>query len=444
MPVPFSSIGFHCPGLLPPSNQTARVLDNTQQIHRFYHRYCQAKPSSPPLAISPPRRTPSLTYEEGLAFSRAVQRVVNNTHIHYAWCVLGLGLMLAALLPPLCAAAASLWRQQGPGRSLLVAGWLVAYGCSVTSYSLITRPGAYPLLLAVLAALLLTPAVPPSTLARLLLPALVSHLPTSPFVALIALVVLVALVVLLLLPLCCCHRSLTASAALLLALSAALHFLQPQEEPATLPAQICFVLTLALRHATPPLALASLSLLAVVLNGMTTAPVALALLLSCLALRRLPKDSPLPPLLALALALHFAYCTTPSFSFSSIRWAPAFVLTHSTHFLLQGVAVVYSILYPFVAIATVWKKDGLMLGQMLAVVLAAMSVLYNTSSPVVWSVYTPFLLFVCMIWVVLIICSGVCLHGYSLLWIYRVFLVSTLIHGTISRNRIRSSGRKGM
>lgn len=442
MPVPFSSIGFHCPGLLPPSNQTARVLDNTQQIHRFYHRYCQAKPSSPSLAISPPRCTASLTYEEGLAFSRAVQRVVNNTHIHYAWCLLGLGLMLAALRSPLCAAATSLWRQQGPVKSLLVAGWLVAYGCSFTSYSLITRPGAYPLLLALLAALLLTPAVPPSTLAQLLLPALVSHLPTSPLVVLMALIVLIVLIALL--PLGCGHRPLTASAALLLALSAALHFLQPQEEPAVLPAQLCFLLTLGLRHATPPLALASLSLLAVVLNGTTTAPVALALLLSCLALRRLPKDSPIPSLLALALALHFAYCTTPSFSFSSIRWAPAFVLTHSTHFLLQGVAVVVSILYPFVAITTVWKKDVLLLGQMIVVVLAAMSVLYNTSSPVVWSAYTPFLLFVCMIWVVLMICSDVCLHGYSLLWIYRVFLVSTLIHGTISRNRIRSFGRKGM
>ena len=146
-------------------------------------------------------------------------------------------------------------------------------------------------------------------------------------------------------------------------------------------------------------------------------------------------------MLALALAQHFTYQTMPSFSFSSIRWAPAFVLTHRTLFLLQGVAVVYSILYPFVAVATVWEKDELLLGQMVAVVLATMSVLYNTSSPVGWSVFTPFLLFMCAIWVVLVVCLGVCLHGHSLLWIYRVFLVSTLIHEPISRNRIRSCGR---
>ena len=228
---------------------------------------------------------------------------------------------------------------------------------------------------------------------------------------------------------------------MLLSLSAALHFLQPQEEPSTLPALLCFGLTVALRHASPPLALAALALFAVVLNGVGSSPVTLALLFSCLALRRLPKDSPLSPLLALALAQHFTYQTMPSFSFSSIRWAPAFVLTHRTLFLLQGVAVVCSILYPFVAVATVWEKDELLLGQMVAVVLATMSVLYNTSSPVVWSVFTPFLLFMCAIWVVLVVCLGVCLHGHSLLWIYRVFLVSTLIHEPISRNRIRSCGR---
>ena len=389
-------------------------------------------------------------YEAGRAFSTAVQRVVDNTHIHYAWCLLGLGLQLAALLLPLRAKAVALWRRQGPVRSLLAAGWLAAFGCGFTSYRLITRPGSFFLLLAGCAALL-TPALSLATRTKLLLPALLA---SSPHLTSLA---LPAVLVLLVLPLCfsclssphpLSHLSsphpfshLSSLAAVLLSLSAALHFLQPQEEPSTLPALLCFGLTVALRHASPPLALAALALFAVVLNGVGSSPVTLALLFSCLALRRLPKDSPLSPLLALALAQHFTYQTMPSFSFSSIRWAPAFVLTHRTLFLLQGVAVVYSILYPFVAVATVWEKDELLLGQMVAVVLATMSVLYNTSSPVVWSVFTPFLLFMCAIWVVLVVCLGVCLHGHSLLWIYRVFLVSTLIHEPISRNRIRSCGR---
>ena len=477
-PVPFASIGFHYPELLPAARAAARLLDNTQQIQRFYQRYRQAKPAAPALSPSSlPSTSSSLpstsshlpstssalpsppsdplssqldAYEAGRAFSTAVQRVVDNTHIRYAWCLLGLGLQLAALLLPLRAKAVALWRRQGPVRSLLAAGWLAAFGCGFTSYRLITRPGSFFLLLAGCAALL-TPPLSLATRTKLLLPALLA---SSPHLTSLA---LPAVLVLLVLPLCfSCLSSphpfshlssphplshLSSLAAVLLSLSAALHFLQPQEEPSTLPALLCFGLTVALRHASPPLALAALALFAVVLNGVGSSPVTLALLFSCLALRRLPKDSPLSPLLALALAQHFTYQTMPSFSFSSIRWAPAFVLTHRTLFLLQGVAVVYSILYPFVAVATVWEKDELLLGQMVAVVLATMSVLYNTSSPVVWSVFTPFLLFMCAIWVVLVVCLGVCLHGHSLLWIYRVFLVSTLIHEPISRNRIRSCGR---
>ena len=481
--MPFASIGFHRPELLPAARAAARLLDNTQQIQRFYQRYRQAKPAAPALspsalpstsshhpstsshlpstsshlpstsshlpstssALPSPPSDPLSSqldaYEAGRAFSTAVQRVVDNTHIRYAWCLLGLGLQLAALLLPLRAKAVALWRRQGPVRSLLAAGWLAAFGCGFTSYRLITRPGSFFLLLAGCAALL-TPALSLATRTKLLLPALLA---SSPHLTSLA---LPAVVVLLVLPLCfSCLSSphpfshLSSLAAVLLSLSAALHFLQPQEEPATLPALLCFGLTVALRHASPPLALAALALFAVVLNGVGSSPVTLALLFSCLALRRLPKDSPLSPLLALALAQHFTYQTMPSFSFSSIRWAPAFVLTHRTLFLLQGVAVVCSILYPFVAVATVWEKDELLLGQMVAVVLATMSVLYNTSSPVVWSVFTPFLLFMCAIWVVLVVCLGVCLHGHSLLWIYRVFLVSTLIHEPISRNRIRSCGR---
>lgn len=460
--MPFASIGFHYPELLPAARAAARLLDNTQQIQRFYQRYRQAKPAAPALspsslpstsshlpstssALPSPPSDPLSSqldaYEAGRAFSTAVQRVVDNTHIRYAWCLLGLGLQLAALLLPLRAKAVALWRRQGPVRSLLAAGWLAAFGCGFTSYRLITRPGSFFLLLAGCAALL-TPALSLATRTKLLLPALLA---SSPHLTSLA---LPAVLVLLVLPLCFSHLSsphpfshLSSLAAVLLSLSAALHFLQPQEEPSTLPALLCFGLTVALRHASPPLALAALALFAVVLNGVGSSPVTLALLFSCLALRRLPKDSPLSPLLALALAQHFTYQTMPSFSFSSIRWAPAFVLTHRTLFLLQGVAVVYSILYPFVAVATVWEKDELLLGQMVAVVLATMSVLYNTSSPVVWSVFTPFLLFMCAIWVVLVVCLGVCLHGHSLLWIYRVFLVSTLIHEPISRNRIRSCGR---
>ena len=96
----------------------------------------------------------------------------------------------------------------------------------------------------------------------------------------------------------------------------------------------------------------------------------------------------------LSLTLHFTYLVTPSFSFSSLRWASAFILTHSTHILPQAYSMVLSVFYAYYllpqVISPLWTQEVLRL-QVLVVIV---STLYNTASPIIWSVFTPFLLFV--------------------------------------------------
>lgn len=96
----------------------------------------------------------------------------------------------------------------------------------------------------------------------------------------------------------------------------------------------------------------------------------------------------------LSLTLHFTYLVTPSFSFSSLRWASAFILTHSTHVLLQCYSMVLSVFFAYYLLPQVlplqWTREVLRL-QVLVVIV---STLYNTASPVIWSVFTPLLLFV--------------------------------------------------
>ena len=96
----------------------------------------------------------------------------------------------------------------------------------------------------------------------------------------------------------------------------------------------------------------------------------------------------------LSLALHFTYLVTPSFSFSSLRWASAFILTHSTRVIPQCYSMVLSVFFAYYLLPQVlplpWAREVLRL-QVLVVIV---STLYNTASPVIWSVFTPLLLFV--------------------------------------------------
>ena len=119
------------------------------------------------------------------------------------------------------------------------------------------------------------------------------------------------------------------------------------------------------------------------------------------AINHSPHDAINPPSSSLretigilSLTLHFTYLVTPSFSFSSLRWASAFILTHSTHILPQVYSMVLSVFYAYYllpqVISPLWTQEVLRL-QVLVVIV---STLYNTASPVIWSVFTPFLLFV--------------------------------------------------
>ena len=118
------------------------------------------------------------------------------------------------------------------------------------------------------------------------------------------------------------------------------------------------------------------------------------------AINHSPHDAINPPsslretIGILSLTLHFTYLVTPSFSFSSLRWASAFILTHSTHILPQAYSMVLSVFYAYFllpqVISPLWTQEVLRL-QVLVVIV---STLYNTASPIIWSVFTPFLLFV--------------------------------------------------
>lgn len=108
-----------------------------------------------------------------------------------------------------------------------------------------------------------------------------------------------------------------------------------------------------------------------------------------------PLHTTLPTTIGvLSLTLHFTYLVTPSFSFSSLRWASAFILTHSTHILPQCYSMVLSVFYAYYLLPQVislpWAEEVLRLQGLVVVV----STLYNTASPVIWSVFTPLLLFV--------------------------------------------------
>ena len=108
------------------------------------------------------------------------------------------------------------------------------------------------------------------------------------------------------------------------------------------------------------------------------------------------------------LCLHFTYLVTPSFSFSNIRWSSAFVFTHHTNMAIQALSVASMTFYPFVIICQTRHKGNVQEGVMLIVLSSAISLLINTASPVVWSVYTPLFLFTCVLWFVVFLLLDVC------------------------------------
>lgn len=102
--------------------------------------------------------------------------------------------------------------------------------------------------------------------------------------------------------------------------------------------------------------------------------------------------------------LYFTFLITPNFSFSSLKWAAAFVFTHKTQFIIQGFSMVLSVYWSIIGISMVWKIQDFVRIVKIFLLAATVSVIYNTASPVIWSVYTPVLLFLFVLWIVLLLC----------------------------------------
>lgn len=122
------------------------------------------------------------------------------------------------------------------------------------------------------------------------------------------------------------------------------------------------------------------------------------------------------PWFLVTVGLYFTFLITPTFTFSSLKWSAAFIFTHKTHMALQSISMSFSVFWSFIAISLVRQKQELMKVVRYLILSALVSVVYNTASPVIWSVYTPVLLFLCVLWILLLICYLVCFlefcYGY--------------------------------
>ena len=124
----------------------------------------------------------------------------------------------------------------------------------------------------------------------------------------------------------------------------------------------------------------------------------LCLMITSYFVQKLPLTSLTESIAVLSIALHFTYCTTPTFSFSSLHWSAAFVLTHSTRMTIQAGSMIFSVFYPFLILMRFLPKQYSRFILMLQVWVTSISTLYNTASPVIWSVFTPLLLFMIVLW----------------------------------------------
>ena len=103
----------------------------------------------------------------------------------------------------------------------------------------------------------------------------------------------------------------------------------------------------------------------------------------------------------LSIALHFTYRVIHTFSFSSLSWSAAFILTHSTNVLLQAISMGMSVFFAFICVLYCCKeKGGVKEVLKVQVVVVCISTLFNTASPVIWTVFTPLMLFVVVLWVI--------------------------------------------
>ena len=105
----------------------------------------------------------------------------------------------------------------------------------------------------------------------------------------------------------------------------------------------------------------------------------------------------------LTVCFYYTFLLTPTFTFTSLNWSAAFTFTHDTQLPLQAFSMILSVFWPFSCLFLMYPKERAIVPLMEIVLLCVLSVMYNTASPVIWSVYTPVLLFVSVLWIFLFI-----------------------------------------
>ena len=382
-PVPFTNLGYHLSNLLPPvslSEQVERGIDNTEQVIRFFfihrpsltlntthyskltrrwNKECSLGESNHCVELAKDLENSSVT------LINTIQSNLDNTAIHYGYCLLALILLTL----PFVHFAFSI---QSPF-SLLV---LVLYLISFTSYSLIIQPGFHPFIIACIAFL---PSIrhSPKNTSLIILSLLISLIHPSPSLT------TVSTWILLLAPL-------FQSSSFLSPLQVIMQVIYYFNPSLTLPAIIaCFCCLFQ------PSSLPSLMLLFIHSQYSYSL---LCLMITAVFIRKHSIHSLSDSVGVLSIALHYTYSTTSSFLFSSLHWSAAFVLTHSTHVVIQAGSMILSVFYPFCLLMPLIPKQYRTLILMLQVWVASISTLYNTASPVIWSVFTPLLLFMIVLW----------------------------------------------
>ena len=382
-PVPFTNLGYHLSNLLPPvslSEQVEREIDNTEQVIHFLsiHRPSLALNTSfyskltkrwkEECSVEESKDCYDLAKDlehESMNLIKTIQSNLDNTTIHYGYCLFALIFLTLQF-------AHYTFSIQSPFSFLV----LILYLISFTSYSLIIQPRLHPLIIAVIS---LLPSIrdTPKNTSLLILSLVLSLIRPSPSLTTLSTWIL------LLAPL---FHSFSILSPLQVIMQTIFYF----NPSLTLPAIIaCFCCLFQ------PSSLPSLMLL-FIHNQYSYS--LLCLMITAVFIRRLSIHSLSDSVGVLSIALHYTYLTTPSFLFSSLHWSAAFVLTHSTHVLIQAGSMILSVFYPFCLLMPLTPKQDRTLILMLQVWVASISTLYNTASPVIWSVFTPLLLFMIVLW----------------------------------------------
>ena len=395
MPVPFSNIGTPLLNLLPAENRTVILRDIAAQLSRYYEKYRAMKNNRPP-----PLSLSSISEEDVQQFAHQILRTVDNRHIRYPLCYLGAVLMaIPFFFGQLAQVALDAIRSPRRFPSSLTAAICVVLTVNCfTSYTLITHPALHPLFLSVVFAVYQAVKQHCLSFVVLLIPLLISCYPTSSPLLVVLLFGVVILT----------RQKRTSATLMILHIAVESWYLLQPSPPSSTPALLALFLAVAQRGSAD-----SLVALFLLLTGTRYASALLCLLCVYYVLDSLPS-SIVNSYLSVLISLHFTYLVTPVLSFSSIRWSSAFVFTHKTNVVVQAVSVASLTFHPFIIACRTRQKEGIKEGIKLIVLSSAVSLLINTTSPVVWSDFAPLFLFTVVLWIVSFAFFSVCVKPYIL------------------------------